>query len=119
MLNFNDNYYKELIDKIVKNLSSYKTLSKFDMQPLRYKTDGEDKYISILFIRKAPFFMLAYEVTIDAYSVKVYKASYISKTKGYTSRPEDVLLDISVKMLSRYTTSNYSSIIKDTILMFG
>lgn len=120
MLNFNDRYYLESIEKIVKNLSKYKTLSKFDMQPLAFKTDGEDKYASILFIRKVPFNMVAYEVVIDVYSVKVYRSHYISKSKGYTTKSKgDVLVDMSTEMLNRFNVTNYSNIIKDTILMFG
>lgn len=120
MLDFNDKNDVELIKKVIGNLSKYKTLSQFDMLPLVFEKDARGKYASMLISRRG-LFNLEYEIVIYADVIKVCNVYYGKSKKTMLINKERgiALLELSTKVLTRYTTSKYSEMIKDTILMFG
>lgn len=119
MLNFDDKGNVELIKKIIDNLSKYKTLSHFDMLPLVFEKDSRGKCACMLISRRG-LFNLEYEIVIYTDSIKVCNVEYDGKSKKCTNRlRENALLEISTEMLNRYTTSKYSDIIKNTLLLHG
>lgn len=118
MLNFDVKNDVELIKKVVGNLSKYKTLSQFDMLPLVFVSDARGKCASVIISRRG-LFDLAYEIVIYSDIIKVCNVDYGKSKKCLNKLRENALLELSTKMLNRYTISNYSNMIKDTILMFG
>ena len=118
MLNFNDKDNVELIKKMLGNLSKYKTLSKFDMLPLVFEKDSRGECACVLVSHRG-LFDLAYEIVIYSDVIKICNVDYGKSKKCVNKLRNDALLELSTKMLNRCTTSNYSSMIKDIILMFG
>lgn len=120
MLNFDDKNDVELIKKMLGNLSKYKTLSQFDMLPLVFEKDARGKCACMLISRRG-LFNLEYEIVIYADVIRVCNVYYgkskktmcINKVRGIA------LLELSTNMLNRYTTSKYSEMIKDAVLMFS
>ena len=112
MLDFNDKADRDLVKKLIDNLSNDKELLCFNMSILLFKTVGNTKYAQISFLHRGCD-NIVYDIIIYPKCIKVYDVCYVTKLR------KNVLLETTTKMLQdeEYSLKEYSNIIKSIILL--